>query len=76
MPENQEDNQEKIRALFNSIDKDDNDTIEWDEFCSMIDELVADKTLDEKTRLFAEIDTNNTGMISFEEFCEWWKKYN
>ena len=76
MPGKQEDKLEKIRDLFNSIDKDDNDTIEWDEFCSVIDELITDKTLEDKCRIFAEIDTNNTGMISFEEFCDWWKKYN
>ena len=67
---------EKIRKLFNAIDKDDNDTIEWDEFCSMTNELVANMSLEDKTRIFAEIDTNRTGMISFQEFSDWWEKYN
>ena len=67
---------ETIRKLFNAIDKDDNDTIEWDEFCSMTNELLADMSLDDKCRIFAEIDTNKTGMISFEEFSDWWEKYN
>ena len=70
-----EDEQEKLNELFKKYDTNDNDTIEWNEFCDMIDELLEiKKTLEEKTELFREIDTNRSGMISFDEFSNWWGK--
>ena len=71
-PDNEQD---KIREIFDKYDKNDNDTIEWDEFCVMIDELMEiQKTLEEKCELFKEIDTNKSGMISLDEFTNWWEK--
>lgn len=40
----------------------------------MLDELLGEKTLEEKTLAFDLIDTNHNGSICFDEFCEWWGK--
>lgn len=74
MTKTAENEQEKIRELFQKYDINGNDTLEWNEFCTMIDELLDNKTLQEKTGIFREIDTNNSGMISFDEFKSWWLK--
>jgi Ca2+-binding EF-hand superfamily protein len=63
-----------LRNIFNQHDTDGNGTIEWDEFCDMLDELLGKKTLEEKCIAFNLVDTNRSGMISFEEFSEWWLK--
>ena len=62
----------EVDEVFRQFDKNDNDTIEWDEFRQMIDKLEQNLTLEQKVSLFEEIDTNRTGMISFAEFCAWW----
>ena len=64
----------ELKELFEGFDKDDNHHIDWDEFRSMLDILLPDKSLEEKTLAFHLIDSNHDGMINFEEFCEWWGK--
>lgn len=64
----------EIRKLFERFDVDDNDTIDWEEFCKLVDDLQLDISLENRTKVFNIIDANNTGMISFEEFTEIWKK--
>ncbi len=64
----------ELEDIFRQFDKNDNDTIEWDEFRQMIDQLQSGMDLQEKLELFEEIDSNRTGMISFAEFREWWKR--
>ena len=60
--------------IFKQFDKNDNDTIEWEEFCQMIDNLEENITLNHKAKLFDEIDTNHTGMISYSDFRKWWSE--
>ena len=62
----------KIKEIFVKYDINDNDTLSWDEFCKMTDDLDSGVSLVEKTDAFRKVDTNNTGMISFEEFVAWW----
>ena len=64
----------QIKTLFDRFDADDNDTLEWDEFCKLIDELNIEISLENRTKIFHIIDSNNTGKISFDEFAEIWKK--
>ena len=64
----------KIREVFRKYDVNDNDTLNWDEFCMMIDDLDSHVTMNEKAAAFDDIDSNNTGMISFEEFTAWWRQ--
>jgi Ca2+-binding EF-hand superfamily protein len=65
---------EDVKKLFRKCDTNNNGTIEWDEFCAVLDKLIGEKTLLEKSEIFGQIDTNNSGMISFDEFCAWWEK--
>ncbi len=62
----------ELRAIFDRYDKNGNGSIDWDEFCLLLDELVGDMALDEKSLAFHLVDTDHTGYISFEEFVEWW----
>ena len=72
MSENIDYDLEHLRKLFDECDKNNNGTIDWDEFCCMIDRLLGEKSLEEKSIAFNLVDTNHTGLISFEEFCQWW----
>ncbi len=72
-----EDNQNELdraRECFDRWDKDANGTIDWDEFCQMLDELSVGISLEEKTLAFHLVDLNHTGLISCEEFSAWWLK--
>jgi Ca2+-binding EF-hand superfamily protein len=62
-----------IRKRFDKYDTDENETIGWDEFCLMIDELDSSIDLTKKTHIFDKVDKNHTGMVSFSEFLEWWQ---
>ncbi len=64
----------EIKKIFEQFDTNDNDSIDWNEFCKMVDELDVDLTLKDKTLVFDEIDANHSGMISFEEFAACWKR--
>jgi Ca2+-binding EF-hand superfamily protein len=72
MSETPEEKITELRKVFDKFDKDENSTIDWDEFCVMVDELVGDQNLEEKSLAFHLIDTDHSGQISFEEFCAWW----
>lgn len=65
---------QELKKIFDDCDKDNNDRIDWDEFCCMLDKLLGGKTLEEKTLAFNLVDTNHNGAVSFDEFCEWWGK--
>jgi len=62
----------ELRALFDKYDKNGNGSIDWDEFGLLLDELVGDMALDEKSLAFHIVDTDHTGSISFDEFMAWW----
>ena len=61
-----------IRKIFDKYDSDGNETLGWDEFCHVLDELDSSIDLTQKTVMFDKVDKNHTGMISFDEFVEWW----
>jgi len=58
---------QQLRQIFDDCDKDSNGRIDWDEFCCMLDKLLAGKTL-----AFDLVDTDYSGTITFDEFCAWW----
>jgi len=74
MPEYSQEKLNELKKVFDQFDKDENSTIDWDEFCCMVDQLVGDQTLEEKAMAFQLIDTDHSGQINFEEFCAWWGK--
>jgi Ca2+-binding EF-hand superfamily protein len=64
----------EIKKIFEKYDVDDNDTIDWEEFCAMVDDLGVELTLKDRTVVFDKVDSNHSGMISFDEFTTCWKK--
>jgi len=74
MSEISEEQLQEFQTMFDDCDKDSNGRIDWDEFGCMLDKLLGEKTLEEKTLAFNLIDTNHNGSICFDEFCEWWGK--
>ncbi len=69
-----EDELVEIKKIFEKYDTNDNDSIDWNEFCAMVDELEVELTLKDKTLVFDKVDANHSGMISFDEFTTCWKK--
>ena len=63
---------DELREAFEYNDRDSDGRIQLDEFIEMLDELEAD--IDDKAATvgFRDIDTNDDGLIDFEEFVAWW----
>ena len=72
MSEISEEQINEIKAIFRKYDKDGNESLDWDEFRLLIDELVGEMTLHDKARAFDVADTNHSGRITFDEFINWW----
>lgn len=72
MPELSEEQLNEFMEIFRKYDKDGNDSIDWDEFRLLIDELVGEMSLHDKARAFDMVDTNHSGRITFDEFIDWW----
>lgn len=64
----------EIKKIFEKYDTNDNDSMDWQEFCHMVDELDVELTLKDRTVVFDKVDANHSGMISFDEFVACWKK--
>jgi Ca2+-binding EF-hand superfamily protein len=62
----------ELQSIFNKYDKNGNGSIDWDEFCLLLDELIGEMPLDEKSLAFHLVDGNHTGTITFDEFTDWW----
>ena len=63
---------EELRETFEYNDLDADGMIELDEFLQMLEELEADTSKGDARIGFQEIDTNDDGLIDFEEFVDWW----
>lgn len=63
---------DEIRAEFEKYDTNGNGTIDWNEFRELLSKLDKDLSLMDKTETFDKVDSNHTGMISFDEFLSWW----
>ena len=74
MTEFTEEELDRFRKVFDKYDENGNGNIDWDEFCRFIDEMVGGMSIEDKSLAFHLVDTNHTGMISFEEFIDWWGK--
>lgn len=63
---------EELRETFDYNDRDEDGSIELDEFIDMLDELEANMSEEEAKVGFQDIDTNDDGLIDFKEFVSWW----
>ena len=64
----------EIKKLFDKFDTNENDTLDWDEFCNMVDEMDIEVSIEQKAKIYDKLDSNHTGMISFEEFTRIWEE--
>ena len=65
---------DELREAFDYNDRDNDGRIQLDEFSAMLDELEADMTPSDIEIGFKDIDTNDDGLIDFEEFVAWWSE--
>lgn len=63
-----------LKGVFNGIDSNHSGEIEFAELFNAISQIQPELTEEDMRDAIARIDINNDGMISFEEFCFWWKK--
>jgi len=59
---------DELRETFDYNDRDNDGRIQIDEFSAMLDELEADMSGKEIEIGFKDIDTNDDGLIDFDEF--------
>jgi calmodulin/calcium-binding protein CML/plastin-2 len=65
---------DELREAFDYNDRDGDGRIQLDEFSAMLDELEADMSRSEVEIGFKDIDTNDDGLVDFEEFVAWWSE--
>lgn len=63
---------EELQDTFEYNDLDGDGKIVQDEFVHMMEALGAGLSNEEARLGFAEIDTNDDGLIDFDEFVAWW----
>ena len=63
---------DELRETFQYNDRDEDGRIEPEEFVQMLDELGAEMSEKEAKIGFQDIDTNDDGLIDFDEFVAWW----
>jgi Ca2+-binding EF-hand superfamily protein len=63
---------DELREAFDYNDRDGDGRIQLDEFSAMLDELEAQMTGSDIEIGFQDIDTNDDGLIDFQEFVAWW----
>ena len=65
---------ERIKSIFNQFDRNNNDTIEKTELKSLSIALNDPLSPAELFDFFKQIDENNNGIISWDEFIRYWNK--
>jgi Ca2+-binding EF-hand superfamily protein len=63
----------ELRESFRQCDSDKDGYVEYEEFATLLDNLGADMTRQEKHIGFQAIDTDDDQRIDFGEFAEWWR---
>lgn len=65
---------DELREAFDYNDRDSDGRISLSEFIDMLDELEAEMSNEDAQIGFQDIDTNDDGLIDFEEFVAWWSE--
>lgn len=63
----------RLKGVFDKFDKDRNHAIDKQEFAKFLEAIGRDMTADEIDYAFKEIDEDNSGVIEFDEFVDWWE---
>lgn len=63
---------DELRESFDYNDRDGDGRIELEEFAEMLDELEAEMSKRDVEIGFKDIDSNDDGLIDFDEFVAWW----
>jgi Ca2+-binding EF-hand superfamily protein len=63
----------ELKEAFDFNDSDGNGKIDFVEFVAMLNGLEAGIDTAQAQFGFEEVDTDNDGMVSFDEFVEWWR---
>lgn len=62
----------ELKLTFDFFDRDHNGSIDFDEFCELLDALDSEMESDTRRVGFDIIDSDHNGTIDFEEFSGWW----
>ena len=65
---------ERIKQIFNQFDKNKNNTIEKNELTTLAIALNNSLSPAELQDLFRDLDIDNSGKITWEEFIKYWLK--
>ena len=65
---------DELREAFDYNDRDSDGRISLSEFIDMLDELEAAMSNEDAQIGFQDIDTNDDGLIDFDEFVAWWSE--
>ena len=63
---------EELKTFFDSFDKNHSEFLEFNEFVKLTENLGAKISPDDLKKGFNKVDVDNNGLISFEEFVNWW----
>ena len=62
-----------LEELFDDVDEDGDNRIQFPEFSQLLDDLGADMEYEEMRAGFRRIDSNHDGAIDFTDFVDWWR---
>lgn len=62
----------ELKIFFDSFDKNHNEFLEFTEFVKLVENLGAKISTDDLRTGFNKVDVDNNGLISFDEFVDWW----
>jgi Ca2+-binding EF-hand superfamily protein len=65
---------DELRESFEYNDRDHDGKIQLDEFTEMLEELESGMSKGDIEIGFNDIDTNDDGLIDFDEFVAWWRQ--
>jgi hypothetical protein len=69
------DSKRDLRRIFGTFDFDKDGALSEKEFASLCFDLGVDVTYNELTACFNAIDKNDNGVITFDEFRDWWTQW-
>lgn len=69
------DSKRDLKRIFGTFDVDEDDALSEKEFASLCFDLGVDVTYNELTACFNAIDKNDNGVITFDEFRDWWTQW-